>query len=121
MSRLNRVTTIEFPVFSNYIVHVEVTKDIKKAMQKYPSTQPVCNCDGSKMEGDNDAVTVHVSNENFSFIFLHPNCSVGTIAHECWHAVKGMMEYMGVELDSETVAYHLGYLVDKVFKFMKRR
>lgn len=111
-----RFTTIEFPVFFNYIVHVEVTSDLKKSMLKYPPTKDILMEDDCK-----DAITVHVCDASFSFIFLHYTASVGTIAHESWHAVKHMLEYMGVELDSETVAYHLGYMVDKIFKFVRGR
>jgi|SRR5690348_16273695 len=110
----SRFITIEFPVFSYYIVHVEVTSDIKKTAAKYEQTRNIPDLENG------DAWSIHPANENFSFIFLKPNPSVGTIAHECWHVVKRMMDYMGVELDSETVAYHLGYLVDKVFRFVHR-
>ncbi len=109
----NRFTTIEFPVFSYYIVHVEITSDVKKAMQKYEHTKCVPE------EEITDAMSIHVSNANVSFIFLKYNSSVGTIAHESWHVVSRMMKYMGVDIDSETVAYHLGYLTDEVFRFLR--
>jgi hypothetical protein len=102
-------------VFSDYIVHVEVTSDIVRAMKKYKHTK---NVEDSR---DDEACSVHVKNENMSFIFLPLNAKAGTVAHECWHVVQRMMEYMGVELDSETVAYHLGYLVDEVFKLRRNR
>lgn len=111
----SRHILVEFPVFSGYLVHVEVSSDNKKAMAKYPQTKEISHDDIT------DAMTVHVKNENLSFIFLKYNSSVGTIAHECWHAVNRMMGYMGIELDSETVAYHLGYLTNEVFRFMRGR
>lgn len=112
----SRYTTIEFPVFSDYIVHVEVTSDLKKSMAKYPPTKVAIDD-----YGDGKCVAVHVENDGFSFIFFPYNASVGDIAHESWHAVRRMMEYLGIELDHETVAYHLGYMVDKIFRFIRGR
>jgi hypothetical protein len=112
----SRITHLEFPVFSGYTVHVEVTSDIQKSLSKYPSTK--CAMDEDE-EGNTHAITVHIVNEPFTFVFLPYNVSVGTIAHESWHVIKRMMEYLDVKLDSETVAYHLGYSVDKIFRFVR--
>jgi len=110
-----RFTIIEFPVFCHYIVHVEVTPDFKKSLAQYPQTRDV------DPDPDTAGLTVHVKNETLSFVFIHANCPVSTIAHESWHVVERMLGYVGVDLDSETVAYHLGFLVDKVFKFVRKR
>lgn len=111
-----RFTTVDFPVFCYYIVHIEVTSDLKKSMEKYPATKSI----PLDSEFDNKgAWSVHVENEPVSFIFLPYNTSVGDIAHESWHVVHRMMRYVGVSPDSETVAYHLGYLVNQVFKFVR--
>src|SRR5579859_6803696 len=106
-----RIITIEFPVFSDFIFHVEISKDFDKTIKKYPSI--------AHLSGDNDncdAVTLH-SGGLVVFIFFHPNPSVGNIAHESWHALRHMFNTVGVELDSETVAYHLGFTVNSIFKF----
>ena len=115
----DRFIIIEFPVFSSYCVHVEFTKDIQNTMRKYPSIEYTSWSD--REDRDNDAVTVETDSKHMSFIFLKPSCSAGTVAHECWHAVHNMLETMGAELDNETVAYHLGYLVDQVTKLRKKR
>ena len=107
----SKIKHVEFPVFVNYSVHVEVTDDIKRSMQKYEQTKNVPFGD------DTLAITVHVEDNGLSFMFLPYGGPVGIIAHESWHVIKRMMDYLGVELDSETVAYHLGYLVEKVFNF----
>lgn len=112
----SRHTTIEFPVFSSYMVHVEVTSDLKKSMAKYPLTKVAVDD-----YGDGDGVAIHVDKEGFSFIFLRYNASVGDIAHESWHVVHRMMDFLGIELDHETAAYHLGYMVNKIFRFMRGR
>jgi hypothetical protein len=111
----SKITTVEFPVFCHYIVHVEITSDIAKAVLKYPPTRKV------EMDDFTGGLVVHNVDEPFSFLFLPYNASVGTIAHESWHVVKRMMNFTGVELDSETCAYHIGFLVDKIFRFVRGR
>lgn len=108
-----RFTIIEFPVFCNYLVHVEVAKDLFKAMQQYPATRNV------PLE-DTQAITVHKDDDSHSFIFFRPNVDAGTIAHECYHVARRILKYMGCEVDNEAVAYHLGYLVNKVTRFVRR-
>ena len=56
----------------------------------------------------------HFTNGYESIIAFSPFPSPGTIAHECWHAVRTMLLNADAELDNETVAYHLGHLVDKI-------
>jgi hypothetical protein len=116
-----RFTIIEFPVLSHYVVHVEIAADWKKAMTKYP----VIKKDYEKKFVDHDdcpACAIHVGGENFSFIFFKPNPSINDIVHECWHVIARIFEHVGAKLDrDEMVAYHLAYLTEKVFKFVRRR
>lgn len=111
-----RVTTVEFPVFSGYNVHVELTSDIKKSFKKYKYTR---NLDVD-LE-DTHAIVIHVEGTGLSMMFLPHNASVGTIAHESWHAVRRMMEHVGAEQDNEVMGYHLGYLSQKIYNFIRRR
>lgn len=82
-------------------------------MQKYSATEAVPMDDDST-----DAVTVHVE-DTMSFIFLPKDAKAGTIAHECWHAIHHMMNTFGVEVESETIAYHLGYLVEQTSRLVR--
>jgi hypothetical protein len=109
----NKITIVEFPVFGDYLIHVEICSDLQKTVLKYPQTKDV-----DQLESTN-ALTVHPHGESFSFIFLKYNSSAGTVAHESWHAIRRMMEHMGIALDSETVAYHLGYLVNRITQFKR--
>jgi len=68
-----------------------------------------------------EALTVHLCGEAFTYIFLRPDANAGTIAHEAWHAVHHLLEDSGVELDHECTAYHLGYLVNRIHEFFRRR
>ena len=114
----SRVKILEFPVFSHYIVHVEVTSDIEKSMKKYHTTKEIVEDD---FDNRADGITVSVEDDGISYIFLKHNSSVNTIAHESWHVVHRMMSFMGVGMESETIAYHLGYMVEHIFKFLRKR
>lgn len=100
---------VVFPVFSNYTVRVVFTADLLKAVKKYQLPSEAAS------DPDVAAMTVHMRDVG-SFILLQHNASAGTIAHESWHAVKRMLDYLGVGYDSETVAYTLGYLVNQIVK-----
>jgi hypothetical protein len=52
-------------------------------------------------------------------IFFTPESSIGTITHECYHAIRRMWKWIGAKPEEEITAYHLGYLVDKVLKIKK--
>lgn len=108
-----RSRLFEFPVFGNYGLRVIVARDLVKAQQRYPQTKNI-------EETDKDAAfCVHVPDEIFSFMFLKPNASSGTIAHETWHVVHEVMRHIGAELDNEVVGYYIGHLVDEIQKFVK--
>lgn len=108
-----RIKVIDFPVFASYVVHIEVTSDLRRSMSRYPQTEMI------DVDDDTHAMAVHEAHNGMSFMFLPYNSTPGTIAHESWHIILRMMDYLGVENDSETMAYHLGYLVDQVWKLMK--
>lgn len=56
-----------------------------------------------------------------SLLILHESCSPGIVAHESWHAIRRILTSLDVELDNEAVAYHIGYLVNKVHVFMEKK
>ena len=115
----SRFTIVEFPVFSHYIVHVEVAKDFKKAFARYKHTK--CMLKEPDQYWIDAAVTIQVKDRNISYVFLHPHANVNTIAHESWHVICRMLDYMGCERDDENEAYHLGYLVGKIYDFVNGR
>lgn len=54
-------------------------------------------------------------------IFIDTKASLGVISHEAYHAVLSMFRYIGVEeYDEEITAYHLGYIVDEIYKVKKK-
>lgn len=108
-------TIIRFPVMGDYVVHIEVTTDLIKSTARHEETK---NIDVAE---DYGALAFHIKNEGRSFIFFPYNANPGMIAHECWHVVRQIMRWTGIDIDSETVAYHLGYLVEQTTKFVRGR
>lgn len=101
-----------FPVLAHSEVRVEFTPDIEKSLKANRMTSDV------SFE-DEEACTIFFDDKNVVFIFFRLHPTFGTIAHESWHAIRRLMEWAGIAIDSETVAYHLGYLVDQIV--MRRR
>ena len=112
----NRIDIIEFPVFSDFIIHVEVTNDLGKTAEKYPSIADIAG----EIDDRTDAVTLY-ANGKVCFIFLQPDASAGTVAHEAFHAVENMMSYFDMDLGGETSAYHIGYIVNRAFKLLRKK
>lgn len=91
-----------------YAVFVIFTEDMARSVHaRYP-----------KMPyGDSfRAIHCHEHGNPYSHVFFKiGDCPPGTVAHECWHAVRFMLlDWAGCNLDSENIAYHLGYVVDAV-------
>lgn len=103
---------IGFAVWSNYQLHIVFTEDIQHSYKKrYPTGKAdVENADG-----------LHVAtNDGESHLFFPMHATPNSIAHESWHATRRLLEYCGAELDNETVAYHIGYIVGEVHKFKSK-
>jgi hypothetical protein len=114
-----RHTTINFDAFGQYRVVVVVSSDINSAIEKRldvlkerKTPQDLESC---------RAITYHLDDIKESIIFLRNNPSIADIVHECWHVVYRMFEYFGADLEDETVAYHLNYLCQQVYNFVRRR
>jgi hypothetical protein len=106
-------TWLNFPVMSNYAVRLIFTDDLdKSAAGRRLSSRPSVKA---------DAFCFHVKDEGQSYIVLKHDSNEGTIAHECWHIVHRVLGYCGVaDMDDEIVAYHISYMVEKVYEFKKR-
>jgi hypothetical protein len=105
---------IPFPVFSHYKVTVVIAEDLKSAAYY------IADRDYLKDPNPGDgceAFTISQPMGGYSIIYLKPNPSMGTIAHESYHAVCAMMKMIGAAEEHEVVAYHLGFLVDAITAF----
>lgn len=110
---MHRKLKLTIPTF-NWDFEIVLTKNI------IPYAKSV-GYEENKDDGTTTALHMYYSDEMKSIIILNPNPKAGTVAHECWHAVRRMLLHTGCELDNEVVAYHLGYLVQQVHDFVKKR
>ena len=104
-----RSKTVKFPVFG-YKIQVVVTEDLKKSLEKRGLDPSSCTSVHGYWDG-----------KAFSVLLFQTNPRVGTVAHECWHAVRRMLKFHEAEFENEVVAYHLGYLTQQVYDFVRSR
>lgn len=58
------------------------------------------------------------SNTCVQHVFIPHRCGLGSLAHEMFHVVCGVMAKAGVEFDEENWAYHLEDLVQAAANFV---
>jgi hypothetical protein len=106
---------IRFPVFL-FTVTVIISNDILRSRKKldrivgYPMTK-----------GNPQAMCTEYGPGLKCFLIFRPGADVDTFVHECWHAVFFMMNTVGVKIDHETVAHHMGYLSQQVYDFFEEQ
>ena len=102
---------IRFKMFSNYDIYVVFTNDIAKSRKARYGTAGLA-------EGANGLHTQGIGGKAHLF-FLIANSSPQIIAHECYHAIYGMLVgWMEAgDAGNEVYAYLVGWLVGQVHKF----
>lgn len=113
-----RRRVVDFPVW-NYSVHVILSSNIdlsKNALEKKLDHR--VEVENRKHIYQDGGVHLAYKGEPVGWMILGFDSPCSTVAHEAWHAVRRMFEYTGADLDSETVAYHLGYLVEQIIRFL---
>jgi hypothetical protein len=104
-------TWVTFEVMAYYQVRLIISRDLVKSWKGRLAQGP---------DENSLAFCYHVKDQGRSYIFLQPDSSAGTIAHECWHIVHQVLSFCGVEQwDDEVVAYYLDHMVEKVYEFKK--
>lgn len=105
--------TIRFNVLK-YGVHVTFCKDVVRARSKR-----------DKFFGhDYDrggAAALHSTrkgDENNSYVYFHYDGNIECLVHESVHVVDRMFDTCGIVADTETRAYHTGWLVREIMKFV---
>lgn len=94
-------------------VYIIVAKDFQLATEKvFKSETP------RKIKTNARALACH--RENYSYVFFKPDADAGEMAHEMWHVIRHIFEYIGAELENEIVAYHLEYLVSESMYVLKK-
>lgn len=69
-------------------------------------------------EPDDHHGAMHCYVGHQSYIFLNYGADIGTIAHETFHFIWRLMQWIGAEHNNEVMAYHLGYYVREIAKFI---
>ena len=101
---------LRFEVFSRYAIRLIFSSDLKKSAMGRLGHMP--------SDEFADAFVFHVKDHGQSYIFLPLKVSEGVVAHEAWHIIHRVLNFAGVEeFDNEVVAYHLGWLVEQIYKF----
>lgn len=112
---LQQERKVSFPVFG-YSIYIIYTDNIEQ------SRKLKCNEIGAMDELMGPYVDgLHSYNniEPDGFVFFRPDSTMGTITHECFHAIHRLFKWIGAKVENEIMAYHLGYLVDQVVEFKK--
>ena len=108
-----RTDMVIFTVFNNYNIEIVVAKDVNDARKRRDALF-------GEFEGDFAALHCHNGIGNACLIFPEKNFGLVDVAHECYHAVRAMMEWASI-IDEETPAYVMGYLTKQVYDFVKKR
>lgn len=96
-----------FPVFSTYEVHVILTDNVMDSRR-------LRDCYLGPSDSERPPRALCESRPGHSWLFIHNKADQGTIAHESFHCVFALLNFIGARLDNEIVAYHLQYVVNQV-------
>ena len=114
MARKRNFLLAEFPALNHYIVHVEISNDFVETGKRLHIDEL------TEDEGNAQGLSVHRAGESFSFLLLSPKPTPGVIAHEAYHCVCRMFNYLGIN-DEEATAYHLDYLIDSIHRWLRNK
>jgi hypothetical protein len=101
---------VVFEVMARYIAHIVFSEDVAKS----------CAARYGSCKAHDDAVAFvrHSTIDGRTHMFFPFDSDPGTIAHEAWHVIYHMFDWIGVkDFDNEFTAYHVGYLVEQIHKF----
>lgn len=104
----NRRTKVRFDVFAGYTVHVIFAADVERTGRRLHADLSGARA-GYITGGDGE-----------SWLVLEAAPDEATVAHESAHAVRELLGHHGANLDDETFAYHLEFLVGRIHRFLKR-
>lgn len=106
----NRRTTIRFPIYSGYEVRVISASDVRRTGLRL----------GVDLAGCAAALVIAPDEPSRAWLVLGPDADEDTIAHEASHVVRAMFAHVGARTDNENFAYHLGFLVGRIHRFLKK-
>lgn len=114
----HRETFFTIPTIANYRIIIVLTKDIAASVA-YLAERDNFFADNDRVQ-DCLACHLHPKDRGHSYLVFGPNMAASSIAHECWHMIFNLMQFAGISLEDEFVAYHLGYAVQQVVDFQHK-
>lgn len=109
--------TIKFPVFLDYRIVIIVSNDKKKSREKIMNQFKLID----DVNDDFAALHIWIDSNRTSYLIFSADADVGDIAHEAWHCVRRFMcLWAGASFDNEIVAYHMGFITQEIYDFIKK-
>jgi hypothetical protein len=108
-------TVVDFPVFK-YTVNVTFCWDVVKSRTRRDKFFGRAYDMGA-------AAALHSTKAGDGFnswLHFHYDGTIESIVHESVHVIDTMFKTCGVGEDTETRAYHTGYLVNEIMKFVHK-
>lgn len=104
-------TIIPFPPY-NYRIYVIFTDNLIASADKLASQGKLHSNHG--IDECTDGFHVRLPNQSYSYLVLPYSAGINQIAHECYHSIVCMFDWISAQHEEELFAYHLGYLVEVV-------
>lgn len=106
---------LRLPIYNQFTIIIIFTDDIPEQVYKHTKYETEDSYDALVFYRNDKETTVYVAFDDKTY-------TQGIIAHECFHIVRIVMDYVGIPLTKESeeaYTYLLGYLVDEVNKLIK--
>ena len=100
---------IKVPLYNCYLI-ISVNDSIAEGFKEL-------NCATDSNPEDFNAVTINFHGGHIGILLTHKS-EIGTISHECCHAVNKIFDHIGYRLDmdnDEAYAYLLGWVTQTVY------
>lgn len=111
-----RTKKVKFDAY-DYHVHLVYTKNLQKSLDARAE-----KLDKHKLSKTVDGLCCDHKDCQFTcYVMFDKRATLGTIAHECYHAVTNIFRTIHAEHEEELFAYHLGYLVDECVKLITKK
>lgn len=108
------LANVEIPIFK-IVLNIAIGETCVEAMKCSENLHEALSV-WSDWE-NTDAAYVYHKKRNIHAIVISEEATIGTIAHECFHAVMTTLQLKGIKYSQkseEAFAYTIGYLTDKV-------
>lgn len=98
--RIKKLDLVPFP----YEVQIIVSTDPQKSRIKRSNIL-------GHYTWDPETTALHSSVDGRSYVFFKEGADIGVIAHEMYHVLHRLMEFVGAKHENEIMAYFMGHLV----------